>query len=111
MQAYTWILSSYLTNTGFDALVSSTFSSECASCECKNEVLIVGAILVPYRGWSLTTFLVVGALCLRIICGLCGEKTRTTILDEDTVCYISFMKIQSATCSLVLNVEDVVCYM
>lgn len=53
--------------TGFDALVSSSFSGECASCVCRKEVLIVGGKLVSYRGWSVTTFFVVGALCLRIV--------------------------------------------
>lgn len=66
--------------TGFDALVSSTFSGECASCVCRKEVLIVGGTLVSYRGWSVTSFLVVGALCLRIICKLFGEKTGKIIL-------------------------------
>ncbi|PQM40068.1 uncharacterized protein Pyn_07220 [Prunus yedoensis var. nudiflora] len=60
--------------TGFDALVSSTFSGECASCVCRKEVLIVGGTLISYRGWSLTTFLVVGTLCWRIICRLRGTK-------------------------------------
>ncbi len=66
--------------TGFDALVLSNFSGECASCVCRKDVLIVGGLLVSYRGWSLTTFSVVGALCLRVICRLCGEKTGATVL-------------------------------
>lgn len=66
--------------TGFDALVLSNFSGECASCICRKEVLIVGGILVSYKGWSITTFSVVGALCLRIICRLSGEKTGATAL-------------------------------
>lgn len=53
--------------TGFDALVSSSFSGECVSCVCRKEVLVVGGKLVTYRGWSVTTSLVVGTLCLRIV--------------------------------------------
>lgn len=53
--------------TGFDALMSSTFSGECESCVCRKEALVVGGKL-KYRGWSLTTFFVVGVLCLRIVC-------------------------------------------
>ncbi|TKY69078.1 hypothetical protein E2542_SST05342 [Spatholobus suberectus] len=60
--------------TGFDALVSSTFSGECASCVCRKEALVVGGKLVRYRGWSMTTFFVVGVLCLRIICKISGEN-------------------------------------
>ncbi|KAJ6675118.1 TRANSMEMBRANE PROTEIN [Salix viminalis] len=60
--------------TGFDALVSSTFSGECASCVCRKEALVVGGRLIRYRGWSLTTFLVIGALCLRILCRVTGES-------------------------------------
>lgn len=62
--------------TGFDALVSSTFSGECISCVCRKEVLIVGGKLVPYRGWSLTSFLVVGTICVSIICRLSKEYER-----------------------------------
>ncbi|KAK7308293.1 hypothetical protein VNO77_41895 [Canavalia gladiata] len=62
--------------TGFDALMSSTFSGECASCVCRKEALVVGGKLVRYRGWSTTTFLVVGVLCLRIICKISGENAR-----------------------------------
>ncbi|VVA89707.1 unnamed protein product [Arabis nemorensis] len=62
--------------TGFDALVTSTFSGVCKSCICRKEPLIVGGKIVAYRGWSSTTFLVVGALCLRIICKLCREEAK-----------------------------------
>ncbi|KAM1336698.1 hypothetical protein ACFX2I_041016 [Malus domestica] len=65
--------------TGLDALVSSTFSGECASCVCRKEVLIVGGTLISYRGWSLTTFSVVGTLCSRIICRVAGAKTGRSI--------------------------------
>jgi hypothetical protein len=60
--------------TGFDALMSSTFSGECATCVCRKEELVVGGKLVKYKGWSMTTFFVVGVLCLRIICKIYGEK-------------------------------------
>lgn len=54
--------------TGLDALMSSTsFSGECASCVCRNEVLVVGGKLVSYRGWSMSMFSVVGVLCLRTV--------------------------------------------
>ncbi|XP_010457194.1 PREDICTED: uncharacterized protein LOC104738703 [Camelina sativa] len=62
--------------TGYDALVTSTFSGVCKSCVCKKEPLIVGGKIVSYRGWSSTTFLVVGVLCLRIICKLCREEAK-----------------------------------
>jgi len=81
--------------TGFDALVSSTFSGECASCVCRKEVLIVGGMLVSYRGWSLTTFSVVGALCLRIVCRLFGEKIGNIILARpwlESVAWIFILK-------------------
>ncbi|CAK7348597.1 unnamed protein product [Dovyalis caffra] len=60
--------------TGFDALVSSIFSGECPSCVCRREALVVGGRLIRYRGWSLTTFFVVGALCSRILCRLTREN-------------------------------------
>ncbi|KAK7407803.1 hypothetical protein VNO78_09897 [Psophocarpus tetragonolobus] len=60
--------------TGYDALMSSTFSGECASCVCRTEALVVGGKLLSYRGWSMTTFFVVGVLCLRIICKISGEN-------------------------------------
>ncbi|XP_045788071.1 uncharacterized protein LOC123883344 isoform X1 [Trifolium pratense] len=60
--------------TGFDALMSSTFSGECATCVCRKEALVVGGKLVKYKGWSMTTFFVVGVLCLRIICKIYGEN-------------------------------------
>ncbi|KAF7808297.1 putative transmembrane protein [Senna tora] len=63
--------------TGFDALVSSTFSGECGTCVCRKEALVVGGKLVKYRGWSVTTFLVVGVLCLRILCRImCGSESE-----------------------------------
>lgn len=66
--------------TGFDALVSSTFSGECASCVCRKEALVVGGKLVRYRGWSMTSFLVVGVLCLRIVCKILGENNAGKML-------------------------------
>uniref|UniRef100_A0A6N2MWZ2 Uncharacterized protein n=1 Tax=Salix viminalis TaxID=40686 RepID=A0A6N2MWZ2_SALVM len=38
--------------TGFDALVSSTFSGECASCVCRKEALVVGGRLIRVTGES-----------------------------------------------------------
>ncbi|KAF9669154.1 hypothetical protein SADUNF_Sadunf14G0078500 [Salix dunnii] len=70
--------------TGFDALVSSTFSGECASCVCRKEALVVGGRLIRYRGWSLTTFLVIGALCLRILCRVTGEN-KSKIMSIKTL--------------------------
>ncbi|XP_043718501.1 uncharacterized protein LOC122666553 [Telopea speciosissima] len=59
--------------TGLEALVSSTLSGECVSCVCRKEVLHVGGRLLSYRGWSVTTFSVIGTLCSRIVCILSGE--------------------------------------
>ncbi|XP_004308747.1 PREDICTED: uncharacterized protein LOC101306970 [Fragaria vesca subsp. vesca] len=66
--------------TGLDALVKSTFSGECPSCVCRNEDLVVGGTLVSYRGWGLTTFLVVATLCWRVISMLYGRKLGKFIL-------------------------------
>lgn len=66
--------------TGFDALMSSTLSGECASCVCRKEALVVGGKLVRYKGWSMTTFFVVGVLCLRIICKISGENYSGKLL-------------------------------
>lgn len=66
--------------TGFDALVSSTFSGECVSCICRKEVLVPGGRLVSYRGWSKTTFLVLGTLCLRILSRVCAENNDKAII-------------------------------
>lgn len=60
--------------TGLDALIGSNFSGECPSCVCRNDPLVVGGRFVSYRGWSGTTFVVVCALCTRIVCRLSGEK-------------------------------------
>lgn len=73
--------------TGFDALVSSTFSGVCKSCICRREILVVGGKVLSYRGWSLTTFLVVGTLCVRIICRLYKDykgkaKVIKTLLEN-----------------------------
>ncbi|XP_023549027.1 uncharacterized protein LOC111807512 [Cucurbita pepo subsp. pepo] len=62
--------------TGLDALMGSNFSGECPSCVCRNEPLVVGGRFVSYRGWSGTTFVVVCALCTRIVCRVSGEKVR-----------------------------------
>lgn len=71
--------------TGLDALVTSTFSGVCKSCICRKEPLIVGGKIVAYRGWSSTTFLLVGVLCLRIIRKLCreeGMKKRVLVIKN-----------------------------
>ncbi|KAK8499614.1 hypothetical protein V6N12_000134 [Hibiscus sabdariffa] len=60
--------------TGIDALASSAFSGECLSCVCRKQVLVAGGKLIKYRGLSVTTFCVMGALCLRIICRLSTEN-------------------------------------
>lgn len=70
--------------TGFDALVSSTFSGECPTCVCRKEVLVVGGRLITYRGWSLTTFLVIGVLCSRILCRVTGEN-KSRIMSIKTL--------------------------
>lgn len=66
--------------TGFDALMMSSLSGECPSCVCRKDTLIVGGQIVSYRGWSVTTFLVVGALCLRIIFRVFGETKGKILL-------------------------------
>ncbi|XP_030453164.1 uncharacterized protein LOC115674787 [Syzygium oleosum] len=68
--------------TGFDALVSSTFSRECESCVCRSEVLVVGGMLVTYRAWSITSFLVAGALCLRVICRVSSDVGKITHMSK-----------------------------
>lgn len=82
--------------TGYDALVSSTFSGECHSCVCRREALTVGGKLVSYRGWSTSTFLVVGAVCARIICRLPGENR----------CYIKAIKCLFGTFSWISITVD-----
>ncbi|KAF9688016.1 hypothetical protein SADUNF_Sadunf02G0153200 [Salix dunnii] len=67
--------------TGLDALVSSTFSGECPSCVCRREVLVVGGRLIRYRGLSVTTFSVVGALFSRILCRVTREGWRSKIMS------------------------------
>ncbi|XVE73593.1 hypothetical protein DITRI_Ditri11bG0131200 [Diplodiscus trichospermus] len=70
--------------TGIDALASSTFSGECVSCVCRTEVLVAGGRLILYRGLSVTTFCVAGALCLRIICRL-SEHNKGKLLSINTL--------------------------
>ncbi|XWS46330.1 hypothetical protein CRYUN_Cryun14cG0056100 [Craigia yunnanensis] len=67
-------ISSLVHCSGIDALASSTFSDECPSCVCRKEVLVAGGKLISYWGWSLTTFCVIVALCLRIICRLSADN-------------------------------------
>lgn len=71
--------------TGLDALMSSSFSGECPSCVCRKDALIVGGRLVSYRGWSVTTFLVVGTLCLRIVCRVSGERSGNILLVKSSL--------------------------
>ncbi|XP_057443294.1 uncharacterized protein LOC130735236 [Lotus japonicus] len=71
--------------TGFDALMTSTFSGECVSCICRKEALVVGGKLVRYRGWSMTTFFVVGVLCLRLVCKISGENAWKLMLSIKTL--------------------------
>ncbi|KAK9758130.1 hypothetical protein RND81_01G209300 [Saponaria officinalis] len=63
--------------TGVDALVSSRLSGECLSCVCRERVLVVGGTSV-YRGWSVTTALIVGTLTLRIFSRFATETKRGT---------------------------------
>ncbi|KAM7276147.1 hypothetical protein ACFE04_018013 [Oxalis oulophora] len=64
--------------TGFDALRTSSLSGDCISCICRKEPLVVGGKSVSYRGRSATTFLVVGALSLRILCRV-REPTKRRV--------------------------------
>ncbi|MED6217445.1 hypothetical protein PIB30_017890 [Stylosanthes scabra] len=64
--------------TGLDAMANSSFSRVCDSCVCRKEALVVGGKVIRYRGWSLTTFMVVGLVCFRIICRIIGKKKRTS---------------------------------
>lgn len=89
--------------TGFDALFSSTFSGECASCVCRKEVLTVGGMLVSYRGWSLTSFSVVGTLCLRIIWRFFGERTANIIVIRPWLESVSWILILMDCVDLATN--------
>ncbi|XP_020594797.1 uncharacterized protein LOC110034899, partial [Phalaenopsis equestris] len=60
--------------TGLDAITKSIFSSECPSCVCRKEELVVGGRLVSYRGCSKTTLVIIIALCSRMLCRICGEE-------------------------------------
>ncbi|MED6109668.1 hypothetical protein PIB30_035745 [Stylosanthes scabra] len=62
--------------TGLDAMANSSFSGVCDSCVCRKEALVVGGKVVRFRGWSLTTFMVVGLLCFRIICRIIANKKK-----------------------------------
>ncbi|RWR80867.1 hypothetical protein CKAN_00952600 [Cinnamomum micranthum f. kanehirae] len=66
--------------TGLEALVTSTLSGECASCICRREVLVAGGTLVSYRGWSMTSFSVVGALFSRMVCTWIGEDKGSVLM-------------------------------
>ncbi|XP_058085249.1 uncharacterized protein LOC131232784 [Magnolia sinica] len=68
--------------TGLEAIVLSSFSGECGSCVCRREALIAGGSLVLYRGWSATTFSVVGTLCSRMVCALVGEDRGSGMMKK-----------------------------
>ncbi|GKV49411.1 hypothetical protein SLEP1_g56162 [Rubroshorea leprosula] len=89
--------------TGFDALVSSDFSGECLSCVCRKEALVAGGKLVSYRGWSLTTFSVVGALCWRIICTTSAEQKRKFSVVKSLLEGLGWMLITKDCIYLVIN--------
>ncbi|CAH8352050.1 unnamed protein product [Eruca vesicaria subsp. sativa] len=79
--------------TGYDALVTSTFSGVCKSCICRKEALTVGGKIVGYRGWASTSFLLVGVLCLRIISKLCREeaKRKKVFVIKNVVEYLAWV--------------------
>ncbi|KAJ8898727.1 hypothetical protein K2173_004893 [Erythroxylum novogranatense] len=87
--------------TGLDAMVSSKYSGECESCVCREEPLVVGGRLVSYRGWSITTFMVVGTLCLRITCTMIGGKKGTVKLIKSLLESLSWILI-TLDCSYLL---------
>lgn len=76
--------------TGLDALMSSKFSGECSSCVCRQQVLAVGGMLV-YRGWSVTTALVIGTLIFRIFSRVTTESKRRTKLMKSTMESLSWI--------------------
>ncbi|KAL1338980.1 hypothetical protein HN51_033559 [Arachis hypogaea] len=68
--------------TGLDAMKNSRLSGECDSCVCRKEELVVGGKVVRYRAWSLTTFMVVGVLCFRIICRIAAAGNNRIMLQR-----------------------------
>ncbi|XP_039137839.1 uncharacterized protein LOC120275362 [Dioscorea cayenensis subsp. rotundata] len=68
--------------TGLEALTKSTFSGECSTCVCRREALMVGGKLVFYRGWSRTTWAVVGTLCSRMLCRICGGEKVALLIKQ-----------------------------
>lgn len=76
--------------TGLDALMSSKFSGECVSCVCRHQALVVGGMVV-YRGWSVTTALVVATLIFRIFCRLTTESKGKTKLMKLTMESLSWI--------------------
>ncbi|KAL9229042.1 hypothetical protein vseg_004558 [Gypsophila vaccaria] len=76
--------------TGIDALASSRLSGECLSCVCRERVLVVGGTSV-FRGWSVTTALIVGTITLRIFSRLATESKRGTALLKITMESLSWM--------------------
>ncbi|XP_047340265.1 uncharacterized protein LOC124943848 [Impatiens glandulifera] len=66
--------------TGLDALVSSTFSGECPSCVCRKEELIVGGKVISYRGLSVTMFVLVACLCLKILYKMSNQSHKNVAI-------------------------------
>ncbi|XP_052211308.1 uncharacterized protein LOC127814091 [Diospyros lotus] len=96
--------------TGFDALASSTLSGECTSCVCRKETLTVGGKWVSYgygygygyRGRSSTSFLIVGLLCLRIICRISAGHERKIVLVKALLENLSWISIAMDCACLVV---------
>ncbi|XP_059634482.1 uncharacterized protein LOC132276869 [Cornus florida] len=88
--------------TGFDALVSSTFSGECTSCVCRKEALVVGGKF-SYRGWSLATLLVAGTLCLRIIYRISSENRGKTLIIKSILENLGWILITMDSVHLIVN--------
>lgn len=89
--------------TGIDALASSTFSGECLSCMCRKQVLVAGGKLISYRGLSVTTFCVMGGLCLRIVCRLSTENKAKTLTIKSLLENLAWILITKDCVYLVAN--------
>ncbi|XP_012475041.1 uncharacterized protein LOC105791507 [Gossypium raimondii] len=89
--------------TGIDALASSTFSGECLSCMCRKQVLVAGGKLISYRGLSVTTFCVMGGLCLRIVCRLSTENKAKTLTIKSLLESLAWILITKDCVYLVAN--------
>ncbi|RYR32183.1 hypothetical protein Ahy_A10g046783 [Arachis hypogaea] len=62
----------------------SRYSSSSSSTQrtTRKEELVVGGKVVRYRAWSLTTFMVVGVLCFRIICRIAAAGNNRIMLQR-----------------------------